>query len=59
MVTYLHRDGVDQSAVTELDNFYNELKATLLVTISKGVVSWSICVPGFWKYAIQSGTLRG
>ncbi len=58
MVTNLHRDGVDQRATTELNRLYNELKAALLVTISECVISWSICVPGFGKCAIYSGTCR-
>lgn len=56
MVTYPDRDGVDQRTATELDSFYNELKAALFVTISECVISRSICIPGFWKYAIHSGT---
>ena len=58
MVTNLHRNGVDQRTATELNRFYNELKAALLVTVSECVISWSICVPGFWKYTIYGGTRR-
>jgi hypothetical protein len=56
MITYSHRDGVDQYATTELNHFYNKLKAALLVTVSECVIPWSICVPSFGKYAIWSGT---
>lgn len=59
MVTYPHRDGVNQHAATELDNFNDELQAALLMSISECVISWTTCVPGFWKYAIYSGTRRG
>ena len=56
MVTNLHRNGVDQRTATEFNRFYNKLKAALLVTVSECVISWSICVPGFGKYAIYGGT---
>jgi hypothetical protein len=58
MVTNLHRNGVDQRTVTELNHLYNELKAALLVTVSECVISRPICVPGFGKYAIYGGTCR-
>src|SRR6266852_8698278 len=58
MVANLHRNGVDQRTANELDSFYNELKAALFVTVSECVISWSICVPSFRKYAIYGGTRR-
>jgi hypothetical protein len=58
MATDLDRNGVDQRTTTELNRFYNELKAALLVTVSECVISWSICVPGFGKYGMYGGTRR-
>jgi len=58
MVTNLHRNGVDQRTATELNRFYNKLKAALLVTVSECVISWSICVPSFGKYTVYDDTRR-
>ena len=55
MVTYAYRDGVDQHAAAELDDFNDELQAALLMSISECIISWTTCVPGFWKCVVYGG----